>query len=180
MNVPGTTGNKGLAALALVSGNDTQTVSISITSLQDGSKVTAWLGSVGFPTNTSGMSNMSLPFNGKEQAYNKLYRYYAVPETRWYQLTLNSPITQFISTQFTQNHVTIFINNPVGDPATLIVPTGTVKEGKPGTGQYHIELPDGPPQTITYKDQGNGQQKVWMNADSGQSSQHSTITAQYL
>ncbi|MCE9687851.1 hypothetical protein LZP73_16850 [Shewanella sp. AS16] len=180
VTVPGTTGNMGLAALALVSGTDTQTVSISITSQQQGSKVTAWLGSVGMPTNTSGLNNQSLPFNGEQQHYDKCYRYYAVPKSQWYQLTLNSPVTQFISTQFTENYLNVFINNPVGDPATVIVPTGSVKEGAPGLGSYQIVKSDSTPQTITYQDQGNGQQKVWMNADSGQNSNNSSIAAQYM
>lgn len=181
VNVPGTTENQGLAALALVSGSDTQTVSISITSQQQGSRVTAWLGSVGMPTNTTGINNLELPFNGEQQHYDKLYRYYAVPRSQWYQLTINSPVTQFISTQFTENYLTVFINNPVSDPATVIVPTGNVKQGDQGIGSYQIKQAElGQPQTITYKDQGNGLQRVWIDADSSQNSNNAYIAAQYL
>ncbi|UTM58830.1 hypothetical protein L4174_008370 [Photobacterium sp. CCB-ST2H9] len=176
VTVPGTTGNNGLAALALISGTDTQTVSISITSQQSGAKVDAWIGSVGMPTNTSGIENMQLPFNGETRSYGSRDRYYAVPESRWYQLTINSPQNQFISVQFTENQAKVFINNPVGDPGNVIVPTGTVAEGS----SYEIVKPKGQPQTITYDDQGNGRQKVWMNADSQQNSSDSTIVAQYL
>jgi hypothetical protein len=179
VNVPGTTGNNGLAALALVWGGDTQTVSISITSQQSGSQVTAWIGSVGFPTNTAGIANMELPFNGQTQSYDKCYRYFAVPQTRWYQLTINSPVTQFISTQFKENFVDVFICNPVGDPATVIVPTGSVDKD-PGTFYKIVKPSGGQAQTITYKDQGNGMQKVWMDADSEQNSNGSSIVAQYL
>lgn len=176
VNVPGTTGNNGLAALALISGNDTQTANVSIVSHQSGAKIDAWIGSVGMPTNTSGIENMQLPFNGELQQFNKRARYYAVPESRWYQLTLNSPQTQFISVQFSENHAKVFINNPVGDSSNIIVPTGTVAEGS----SYEVVKPQGQPQTITYQGQGNGQQKVWMNADSQQNSSDSTIVAQYI
>jgi hypothetical protein len=176
VTVPGTTGNKGLAALALVSGTDTQTVSISISNQQSSGKIDAWVGSVGMPTNTSGIENMQLPFSGKTCAYGTRDRYYAVPESRWYQLTISSPQNQFISVQFIENKAKVFINNPVGDPANVIIPTGTVAVGA----NYEIINPQGVPQVITYQDQGNGQQKVWMNADSQQNSSNSTIVAQYL
>ncbi|WP_345336016.1 hypothetical protein [Ferrimonas pelagia] len=177
VTVPGTTGNKGLAALALISGSNSQTVSISITSQQSGSKVDAWLGSVGMPTNTSGIENMELPIDGQTQAYGTRDRYYAVPESRWYQLTLNSPQNQFISVQFTESFATVFINNPVADPGNTIVPVGTVKID---TDYKIVKADSGQPQTIMYEDQGNGRQKVWMNADSQQNSSSSTIVAQYL
>ncbi|PRQ63695.1 hypothetical protein [Vibrio sp. V01_P9A10T6] len=176
VTVPGTTGNKGLAALALVSGSNTQTVSISISDQQSGGKVDAWIGSVGMPTNTSGINNMPLPFNGDTNSYGKRDRYYAVPESRWYQLTISSPQNQFISVQFIENKAKVFINNPVGDPGNVIIPTGTVTEGA----DYEIIKPKDLPQTITYDDQGSGRQKVWMNADSQQNSSNSTIVAQYL
>lgn len=149
---------------------------MSIASHQSGAKIDAWIGSVGMPTNTSGIENMQLPFNGELQQFNKRARYYAVPESRWYQLTLNSPQTQLISVQFSENHAKVFINNPVGDPSNIIVPTGTVAEGS----SYEVVMPQGQPQTITYQGQGNGQQKVWMNADSQQNSSDSTIVAQYI
>lgn len=179
--VPGTTLDEGLASLALVSGSDTQSVSIS-NAQGGGGNVTAWIGSVSMPLDTSGMTNRELPFNGDHQQFGKLMRYYAVPQSRWYQLSINSALTQFISTQFSENYLTVFINNPTRNADVYIVPTGSVTQGnKAGEGSYFIQKPEsGQPQTITYEDQGNGQQKVWMSADSGQNSDDAMITAQYL
>lgn len=181
VNVPGTTLDEGMAALALVSGSDTQTVSIS-NAQGGGGNITAWIGSVSMPINTSGMTNQELPFNGDHQPFGKLMRYFNVPETRWYQLSINSAVTQYISTQFSENYLTVFINNPTLHADAYIVSTGSVTQGnKPGEGSYYIQKPEsGQPQTIAYKDQGNGQQKVWMSADSSQNSSDATITAQYL
>jgi len=59
ITVPGTTANAGLASLGFVSGTDTQTVSVSLPSNAGSSQVEIWLGSVGMPTNTSGLTNLS-------------------------------------------------------------------------------------------------------------------------
>lgn len=133
------------------------------------------------PTNTEGIVNVEMPFNGERRPFGTTYRYVAVPQSQWYQVTINSPIDQFISVQFTEDYATVFINNPVADPRVNIIPTGTVKEGEnKGEGSYFVQLAGTPSQTITFDAQGNGQQTVWMNADSSGDSQDATITAQYL
>ena len=104
VSVPGTTANQGPASVVLVSGNDTNTVSVSITNTPN-SSIDCWLGSVGMPTDTSGLNNQRLPSNGVEQPFAGYDRYYAVPPPTWQQLTIGSNIAQFISVQFSSKRV---------------------------------------------------------------------------
>ncbi len=173
--VPGTTANEGLASLVLVSGNDTQTVSISITNT-DSASIDCWLGSVEMPTNTQQLNNQKLEPNGQPQPFNKYCRYYAVPPTSWHQLTIKSGITQFISAQFQESFATVYIVNPTSNAYQRIIPVGSVKENT----DYKIVKASNPPQAISNPLQGDGTQWVWMSADSQQDSQNATITLQSL
>src|SRR5215218_6815937 len=101
--IPGTTANAGLASLAFVSGTDTQTVSVSLPSNAGIAQIDIWLGSVSMPIDTSGLNNSQLPLDGSENEFNKYTRYYAVPQSKWYQMTIVSAITQFLSVQFTSS-----------------------------------------------------------------------------
>jgi len=177
VTVPGTTANEGLATLVLVSGTDTNTVSISITNTQ-GASIDAWIGSVEMPTNTTGLSNKPLPANGQPNAFNTYNRYYAVPPSSWQQLSIQSDTQQFISAQFRENFATVFIVNPTSNPYQRVVAVGNVQKDV----DYKIVTPGAgsPPQIISYSLQGDGTQFVWMNADSTQNSQHASITLQGL
>lgn len=181
VKVPGTTADQGLASLVLVSGSDTSTVNVSIS--QSGSTsqdyVDAWIGSVQMPTNTSGLDNQHLDADGEKHSFNKYRRYYSVPASRWYQFTLNSNITQFISVQFQENLAAVLVANPTdpNNPAVNIHAIGSVTENK----DYKIVTPkSGQPQTIQYDLVGNGRQFVWMNADSPQDSNECFISLQTI
>ena len=182
VTVPGTTGNQGLATVVLVSGTDSSSVSVSMASNAGTAQVQAWIGSVGMPTNTTGINNQQLPLTGVPQPFLKYARYFNVPPSKWCALTLNSPnITQFISLQFQENYATVYILNPTVTPAASVVPIGpSVILGAPGKGTYSIVTPNGVPQTISVNVQGNGTQWVWMNADSPQDSQSASISLQPL
>ena len=94
ITVPGTTANAGLASMGFVSGSDTQTISVSLPSNGGIAQVDLWLGSVSMPTNTSGLNNQPLQANGDPVPFNKYTRYYAVPPSKWMNLTIASTITQ--------------------------------------------------------------------------------------
>ncbi|HBL14628.1 MAG TPA: hypothetical protein DD379_25210 [Cyanobacteria bacterium UBA11162] len=175
VTVPGTTANEGLASLVLVSGNDTNTVSVSITNT-DAASIDCWLGSVEMPTNIQGLINQQLPANGQPQEFTKYRRYYAVPPSSWHQLTIQSNIKQFISVQFQQSKATVYIVNPTSNVEQRIIPVGSVKKDT----DYFIKMAENPPQLISVNLQGNGTQWVWMNADSQQDSQEATIKLQSL
>ena len=84
VTVPGTTANQGLAALCFVSGDDTNTVSISLGQSSSGTQVQAFLGSVKMPVNTSGVQNVALPIDGQNHSFRAFTRFFAVPQSHWY------------------------------------------------------------------------------------------------
>ncbi|WP_459209147.1 hypothetical protein [Aquimarina rhabdastrellae] len=178
IKVPGTTGNNGLASVALVSGSETNTVSVSIkTDEGSGSNaVDTWIGSVGMPINTAGLINQEMPIN-ENMPFDKFRRYYRVPSSQWYNLTINSNRTQFMSIQFIENQATVFIVNPGPNAEAFVTGIGSVTENKDFT---IVKPKSGQPQTITNPLFGNGGQFVWMNIDSQQNSDDSNIILQQL
>lgn len=173
VTVPGTTADQGLATLVFVSGNDTNSVSVSITNTLNAS-IDCWIGSVEMPTNTSGLQNAPLPNNGVPQPFTKYRRYYAVVPASWHQLTIESDIQQFISVQFSESFATVYIVNPTQTPTQNVVALGSTSD------QYKIVTPSGQPQLLTYSFQGNGTQLVWLDADSQQDSLNATLKLQSL
>ncbi|NHI03659.1 hypothetical protein DYY67_2335 [Candidatus Nitrosotalea sp. TS] len=111
---------QGLAALCFVSGDDTNTVSISLGQSASGVQVQAFLGSVKMPVNTSGINNIALPLDGQNHAFNAFTRFYAVPQSHWYSGQLQSDINQFISVQFKEASAIVNIVNKLVDPSTVI------------------------------------------------------------
>jgi hypothetical protein len=102
--VPGTTANQGLAALCFVSGDDTNTVSISLGQSSSGTQVQAFLGSVKMPVNTSGIQNVALPLDGQNHSFHAFTRFFAVPQSHWYSGQLQSDIIHFGTVQGSQRH----------------------------------------------------------------------------
>ena len=168
---------RGLASLVLVSGSDTSTISVAITQTDD-AEIECWLGSLGMPTNTSGLSVHRLSDDGRSRPLLKGYRYFAMPTSSWYQLTIENKFNQSITVQFQQQKVIIYIVNPAADPQVLVTSVGSIKQGQ----DYLIMKPPKgeQPQRIRSTLQGNGTQWVWMSADSKQDSQHTSITLQSL
>ncbi|EJC78421.1 hypothetical protein Rleg10DRAFT_7156 [Rhizobium leguminosarum bv. trifolii WSM2012] len=171
VSVPGTTGNQGLAALCFVSGSDTASVSISLTTADPGVKIDAYIASVKMPTNTSGINNVGAPI-GSTASFTKFTRFYGVPASHWYDVTLKSNINQFISVQLTENKANVVILNQQADPSNTIAYTGTTQSQVTVTGKTY--------NTYEYPIQGNGTQWVWVNADSAQNSQTATLAIQSL
>jgi len=172
VTVPGTTANQGLAALCFVSGDDTNTVSASLTSGQPGVQVQAFIGSVKMPVDTSGISNQQLPLDGKPHSFTKFTRYYAVPKSTWYSGYIQSNINQFISVQFKENAADVYIVNCTMDPANVVKFAGNT--------QPLVRVQQIKNQQISFDLQGNGRQIVWINADSIQNSQNAVISVQQL
>ncbi|MBU2713455.1 hypothetical protein [Zooshikella harenae] len=170
--VPGTTGNKGKAALCFVDGSETNTVSANVLQGSPGAKIQAFIGSVKMPINTQGIENRQLPLDGDRHSFNKFTRYYAVPESHWYAAQIQSNINQFISVQFAEHQAEVKIVNSVVDPNVVIKYAGSSQ------GLVQVEKSDS--QSIAWNMQGNGQQLVWINADSVQDSQGASITVQSL
>jgi hypothetical protein len=173
VSVPGTTDDQGLASIVLVSGNDSQTVSLSMVN-QPNAQVQCWIGSVRMPTNTQGLNNQQLPDDGSTQPFAQYSRYYAVPPSAWQALTITSSITQFISVQLQEDFATIYVVNPLPNPPTVI-PMGSVTSAN-----YKTVFATNPNSSIVSTFAGNGTQYVWMNADSSQDSSDATISLQQI
>lgn len=174
VKVPGTTANLGLASLCFVSGTDTQTIKISVSSGSGTASVDAWLGSVGMPTDTSGLDNGPLPSDGVAHPFDKYRRYYAVPSSTWHQLTITSPNVQFISAQFQTAKAVVNVvretANGVGDQVSHV--------GDTAKDQYEVNSSGN--NSIQTNLIGGGMQFVWVNADSQQDSDDSTISLQEI
>lgn len=177
ITVPGTTANAGLASMGFVSGTDTQTISVSLPSNSGIAQVDLWLGSVSMPTNTVGLNNQPLQANGDPVPFNKYTRYYAVPPSKWMNLTIASTITQFISCQFRQDKATVFV---VNETSNGLLKGQITKMGPTASETGAITITTSQIQSITENLQGDGSQWVWMDADSQQNSQSATIALQSL
>lgn len=177
VTIPGTTANAGLASLAFVSGTDTQTISVSLPSNAGIAQIDVWLGSVSMPIDTSGLNNSQLPLDGSENEFNKYTRYFAVPQSKWYQLTIVSAITQFLSVQFTSGKAVVYVVNET--MSGLL--TGQVQSMGPTAKTAGVVTTSAVQiQSVQGYLQGNGNQFVWMNADSQQDSEGATISVQAM
>ena len=172
VTVPGTTQNLGLAALCFVNGDDTNSVSAAVLNNQPGANLQAFIGSVKMPTNTAGINNKQLPLDGSVYPFEAFTRYYAVPESHWYSGQIQSNVNQFISVQFSEQRAIVNIVNSTTDPSSVISYTGT--------SQQYVTKNIVTNQTLQWNLQGNGQQMVWINADSIQNSETATIAVQSL
>jgi hypothetical protein len=166
VTVPGTTGNQGLAALCFVSGSDTASVSISLTTADPGVKIDAYIASVKMPTNTSGINLLH------QSAQQHRLRNLRVSTVCQQAIGMKSNINQFISVQLTENKANVVILNQQADPSNTIAYTGTTQNQVTVTGKTY--------NTYEYPIQGNGTQWVWVNADSAQNSQTATLAIQSL
>ncbi|WP_176370007.1 hypothetical protein [Paraburkholderia youngii] len=172
VSVPGTTANQGLASVLFVNGSDTTTVSAAMLEGQLGARVEAYIASVSMPEDTTGIINKPLPADGKNHFFEKFSRYYTVPASHWYQAQIHSNINQFISIQFAEESAVVNVVNSEADPAPRILAVGRAKN------QYNTNVSQY--QTISWSLQGNGQQLVFVNADSVQDSQGTSISLQSL
>ncbi|MGG8496612.1 hypothetical protein ACQY1Q_09360 [Tenacibaculum sp. TC6] len=178
VNVPGTTGNQGLAAICFVDGSRTNTVSISITQGTPGAQIQAFICSVKMPLDTNGISNESLPLDGQLHAFNKFTRYYSVPASHWYSAQIQSDINQFISVQFEEYKAKVYIVNATQETVDGTIDFIQYLGGENTKRLVSTEVSS--KQSIAFTLQGNGRQTVWMNADSVQNSQRATISVQSL
>jgi hypothetical protein len=172
VHVPGTTGNQGLSSVFFVNGSDTTTISAAMLQNQPGAQVQCFIASVKMPVDTNGIANLGLPLDGQNHPFTKFTRYYSVPASHWYQAQIQSNINQFISIQFTEQTATVNIVNSLVDPGSQISAVGTAKN------QYAINRVTN--QNLSWSLQGNGQQIVFVNADSVQNSQSAVISIQSL
>ena len=177
ITVPGTTANAGLASMGFVSGTDTQTISVSLPSNSGLAQVDIWLGSVSMPTDTSGLNNQQLPADGNPYPFSKYTRYYAVPASKWYQLTIVSTITQFISCQFREAKSIVFVVNQTSNG---LLPGQVTTMGTTASSPGVVTIQAVTIQSISSNLQGDGSQWVWMDADSQQDSDTATIALQSL
>lgn len=174
VTVPGTTANQGLAAICFVSGDETATIAASILNGQPGASVQAFIGSVKMPTDTSGINNQSLPLDGQPHQFTKFTRYYAVPASHWYSGQLTSNINSFLSVQFIENAANVIsVNTGPNGISNVLAYYGTQAASK-------VSITTSAYQSTSWNLFGNGQQIVWINADSVQNSQSATISVQSL
>lgn len=177
ITVPGTTANAGLASMGFVSGDDTQTISVSLPSNSGIAQVEMWLGSVSMPTDTAGLNNQQLPADGVPHDFSKYNRYFSVPSAKWYEMQIVSTITQFISCQFTAQKATVFV---VNETTNGLLPGQVVKMGDTASAAGAVTITSSGIQSITEQFQGGGFQFVWMDADSPDNSEKATISLQSL
>jgi hypothetical protein len=129
------------------------------------------------PTNTSGLNNSPLQANGEQYPFNKYNRYFAVPPSKWMNLTIVSKITQFISCQLREAAATVFVINETSNgllagQVTNIGPTASEKGA--------VTIVATQIQNVSNNLQGDGTQWVWMDADSQQDSTSASISLQSL
>ncbi|WP_035481480.1 hypothetical protein [Gallaecimonas xiamenensis] len=170
--VPGTTGKQGLASLCFVNGDQTNTVSAAVTQGQPGASVQTFIGSVKMPMESPGINNINLAPNGEPVPFRAFTRFYNVPASHWYQMTLTSDINQFITVQFEEQRAQVNIVNTTSNPTELVTYAGNA--------QQYVTINAVPNQIYSWSLQGNGRQFVWINADSVQNSQSATISLQSL
>lgn len=174
VTVPGTTANAGLGSVLFVSGADTQTLSISLPTNAGLAQVDIWLGSVSMPTDTSGLNNQQLPINGEPQSFDKYTRYYTAPPSSWQQLVIRSPVQQFIAVQFREANAVVYV---VSEGPNGLLNGQVTGVGAAATAFKTVETSQ---QSVTSNLFGDGSQWIWMNADSQQDSDGTTISLQSL
>ncbi|WP_017972755.1 hypothetical protein [Actinopolyspora halophila] len=171
IEVPGTTGDKGLASIMFFYGGDTKYVKVSIR--QDApptTEITAFLASRAMPIDTTGFTNQELSNDGKWYGIDRFYRFYAVPPSRKHQWELTSPQTAFSMVRFEQNRAEVLVvkTNPAVDLRQRVKAIGRAKD------MYTTDEKT----SSVLKSQpfwGSGNQMVWMNADSSQNSNQTGI-----
>ncbi|WP_330959519.1 hypothetical protein [Photobacterium sp. 53610] len=175
--IPGTTERQGNASLIIVSGDDTSTLSISL-SQGNGEPLECWLVSTEMPKNLTQLSKTELPADGKMYPLPKRKIYNAQTSQNWYQLTLENVQTQSVIAQIQQQKIVLYIVNPVEHPNVNILALGTVKSGD----QYVIQMPpsDEQPQRLETFVQGDGEQLVWLGVSSQQDLENAKISLQTL
>lgn len=172
VSVPGTNAAQGLASILFVDGSDTTTVAASMLQNQSGAQVQCFIGSVKMPMNTDGINNQALPADGQHHPFDAFTRYYAEPESNWYQVTVESDISQFISVLFTERYATVSVINALVHPGQQVAAVGQAA--------HMFRLQTSLHQIDQYPIQGNGGQSVWINADSVQDPGHAVIALQSL
>lgn len=172
VRVHGTTAEQGPASVLLVYGDETNTVSASIIEGNPGANLGAFVCSVGMPRDTGGITNLQLPSNGQPQPFKRLTRYFDVPASHWYDLTIESDVNQFIVVQFTEMQAQVIVVKSTANPKDNIFAVGAAEK------MYTIQHTTNERKTVDL--QGDGTQAVWMNAASVQDSQRAAITLQSL
>ncbi len=176
VNLPGTTGNGGPAALAFVSGSDTDFLTLSL-GAASAATVDAVLVSATMPTNTQGLLNVVLPADGLLHDLPKHTRYHAVPPTGWSQLTLVDKTSQLVSFQIRKACAIVRVLNK----ATGLFEGQVQKFGPTANADGTVDI-----QEIAYQTfvdpavKGDDQTWVWMSADSLDNSLNGQIGLQGL
>ncbi|WP_433932828.1 hypothetical protein AB3662_01560 [Sorangium cellulosum] len=174
VSVPGTSSKQGLASIVIVSGDDANGFTLAMTQDQPGAQIQCFIGSVKMPLCTDNITNAQLPADGQRHPFNTFTRYYAVPASHWYEVQIQSDKNQFISVQFSEQSAVIYVVNMTaqGDPTRNIYYMGQTKS------QCSVQTSQ--TQKLIWEMQGNGEQFVWINADSVQNSENASIVLQSL
>lgn len=175
VRVPGTTGNEGLASVCLVSGEEGNSVSVSIARTEEGAEIQVWLFSVSMPTQMPHDRNIHLQPDGKEISFGTYTRAFCVPPSTTSRAVLRTAgNNQFIALQMREDHATVLVLNPSDTYKDRIKAIGRAAAA------YTTVTATERRQEITSKVQGDGTQIVWMNADSEQDSTNVKLSLQAL
>ena len=169
--VPGTTAKAGRASVLFVSGDDTNSVSVSLRNNQAGAQIQCFIGSVKLPSDGS-LHTKALPLDGQKQAFDQFDRFTLVAPADWCSVTIESDLTQFITVQITQDSAEVLVVNATQE----VLPAGIV--GAVGSASFTTSVSTF--DSVSTPFQGDGTQMVWINADSVQNSRDATISGQAL
>ncbi len=174
VTLPGTTGDQGPAALAFVSGTDTDFLTLSLGATSAAS-VDVVLVSTTMPTNTKGLINAVLPADGQLRDLPKYTRYHAVPPDGWSQLSLVDKTSQFLSFEMRRAGAIVRVVNK----ATGLFDGQVQKFGPTANAKGAVDIQEIPYQTFVDPAlKGDGQTWVWMSADSLRNSLNGQIGLQ--
>ncbi|ALQ10015.1 hypothetical protein D172_018175 (plasmid) [Pseudoalteromonas sp. Bsw20308] len=177
MTIPGSENKQGDASLILVSGNDTSTISLSITS-GNGGQIECFLLSTAIESPSPNLPIRHIVTGGKRYIVEKYQHYLGLINRGWYHLTLENKISQSVVLQIQHHQVIIYILNPTQTPLFNITSVGSITKNK----DYLIQRADfeGQPQRIEVLIQGNEETIMWVGASSKQALNNTTLALQAL
>jgi hypothetical protein len=177
MTIPGSENKQGDASIILVSGNDTSTISLSITT-GNGGKIECQLVSTAIHKPSLTLPIRRIIANGKKYIIEKYQHYIGRINRGWYHLTLENRISQSVILQIQHHQIIIYILNPTQAALFNITSVGSITKNK----DYLIQRSDfeGQPQRIEVLIQGNEETIIWVGASSKQALNNTTLALQAL
>jgi hypothetical protein len=100
---------RGRTAVAIISGEDSNFVRVSMNTPGAEHEVETWIVSRSMPEDTRGLIISVLPDTCQKFQFSKYMKYFQKLAARWYDFHIFSPDTEFISLLFLRDGATIYI-----------------------------------------------------------------------